>query len=136
MDFSKQLDYANRRNTFMLHNHIKIIEIGPDRAVAELTVSKDSLNPIGRMHGGAYFTMADCASGAAARSDGMMYVTLNSSFDFIRSAKDGKVRATAVVRHRGRTTCLTAVELRDEQGVLLAEGKFTMFCLNKPVKMD
>lgn len=128
--------YINQNNPFMTHNNIEIIEAEPDRAVAELTVCGDNLNPVGTLHGGAYFTMADCVSGTAARSNGMKYVTLNSSFEFIRSIKKGTIRATARVRRRGRTICLTAVEVTDQEGRLLAEGKFTMFCLGEPAKID
>jgi acyl-CoA thioesterase len=136
MDLQQYMDFINRKNYFMLHNHMTLLKLEKDQAIGEVTVGQDSLNPLGILHGGAYFTLADCVASAATRSNGLQYVTLNSSIDFFRSAKEGKVRATAMVRHRGRTTCLSAVELRDEQGELLAEGKFTMFCLNVPVNMD
>ena len=137
MDFAQQyLSYVNEKNHFMSYNHIRLTKIETDYAEAELVVNKDSLNPLGLMHGGAYFTMADCAASGAARSNGQQYITLNSSFEFIRSGKEGTVRATAKVRHRGRTTCLIATEITDEHGKLLAEGKFTMFCLSKPIDME
>lgn len=137
MDFTEQyLSYINEKNHFMIYNHIRITKVEKDYAEAELVISEDCLNPVGLMHGGAYFTMADCAASGAARSNGLQYLTLNSSFEFIRSAKEGAVHATARVRHRGRTTCLVATEVIDEQGTLLAEGKFTMFCLNKSIEMN
>lgn len=136
MDFAKQyLSYINEKNRFMIYNHIRITKVEMDYAEAELLIGEDCLNPMGLMHGGAYFTMADCAASGAARSNGQQYITLNSSFEFIRSAKEGTVRAAARVRHRGRTTCLIATEVTDDQGKLLAEGKFTMFCLNNPIEM-
>lgn len=137
MDFAENyMNYVNHKNHFMIHNHMKVIEIEPDRAIAELTVCKDNLNPLNVIHGGAYFTLADVAASAAARSNGTQYVTLNSSFEFIRSAQAGTILATATVHHRGRTTCLMAVEVTDEKGTLLAEGKFTMFCLGESVPFE
>lgn len=136
MDFQKYLDFINRKNYFMIHNHMTLLELEKDRAVGEVTIGQDSLNPLGTLHGGAYFTLADCVASAAARSSGMQYVTINSSFDFIRSAKQGKVRAIAMVRHRGRTTCMMAVDVTDEQGRLLAQGNFTMLNLNVPVDLE
>ncbi|NCC68986.1 MAG: PaaI family thioesterase, partial [Clostridia bacterium] len=133
MDFARLIEYTNRKNIFAVHNHIRLTEVELDRAAAEMTICSDSQNPLGAMHGGAYFTMADCAASAAARSNGMQYVTLNSSFEFIRSVKEGTVCATAKVRHRGRTICLVAVEVTNEEGRLLAEGKFTMFCMGEPM---
>jgi len=137
MDFTKKyINYINNKNYFMIHNHITLSEVEQDRAAGELTICKDSLNPLGAMHGGAYFTLADGVASAAVRSNGMQYVTLNSSFEFIRSVRAGIIHATAKVRHRGRTTCLAAVEITDEEGRLLAEGKFTMFCVGVPIILD
>ena len=43
----------------------------------------------------------------------------------------GTVRATAWVRHRGKSTVLTAVDITGEGGKLLATGEFTFFCVDK-----
>lgn len=119
-----------KNNEFMKHNHIKAVELLEDRAVTELVVSEDNKNPYGILHGGALFAMADCAGGLASRSDGRRYVTLSSSFNFIKSATEGTVRATATIRHRGRSTCLCDVALTDRTGALLATGSFTFFCID------
>lgn len=137
MDYKrKYLDYVNRHNYFMIHNHIRLTDMDSDWAAGELAMCQDTLNPIGTMHGGAYYTLADCVASAAARSNRMNYVTLNSSFEYIRSAREGTVQAAAKVRHRGQTTCLLAVEVTDGEGRLLAEGRFTMFCTGKPMILD
>lgn len=116
-------------NAFMCHNGIKVTEITPERAVSILEVAPHSLNPYGYLHGGAYFTMADVASGALARADGRAYVTLDCSMHFLRSARRGEIRATARIRHRGHSTCLICVDITGEEGGLLATGEFTFFCL-------
>ena len=43
----------------------------------------------------------------------------------------GTVRASAWVRHRGKSTVLTAVDITGEGGRLLATGEFTFFCVDK-----
>lgn len=117
-------------NAFAQHNGIRFRLIDQDEAEAVLEVGPNSLNPYGRLHGGAYYAMADCAGGCACRSDGRHYVTLHGGMDFIRSADSGTVIARAKVRHRGNSTCQTAVDIRDEAGKLLATGDFTFFCLD------
>lgn len=134
--FEKYIDYANRTNYYMIHSGIVLTKFEKDFAEAELVIEKSSLNFLGTMHGGLYLTIADCVAGSAARGDGRNYVTLGSSFDFIRSAKEGKVRAIAEVHHRGRTICRVATRVIDEQDRLLAEGSFTMFCLQEPFVME
>lgn len=117
-------------NAFAQHNGIKFRLIDQDEAEAVLEIGPDSLNPYHHLHGGAYYTMADCASGCACRADGRHYVTLHGGIDFIRSADHGTVTARAKIRHRGGSTCQTTVEIRDEAGTLLALGDFTFFCLD------
>lgn len=118
------------KNEFMNYNHIHLKEAEHDRTVMELTVVKESLNPYGIAHGGVLYTMGDCAAGLAARSDGRRYVTLSSSFNFLRSGQLGDtIQATGTIRHRGRTTCVAEVDITDSQGRLLASGSYTFFCV-------
>lgn len=119
-----------RPNAFANHNGIQYRMVGPEQAEATLEIVPDSLNPYGLLHGGAYYTLADCACGCVCRSDGRRYVTIHGGIDFIHSAHGGKVTASARVRHRGKTTCQLAVEIYDEAGTLLATGNFTFFCID------
>lgn len=118
-------------NAFMLHNHIELESVEPDRAVFHLAIRPESKNPYGMVHGGAIYTMADNATGAAAHTDGRYYVTQTSSLHFLRNQSEGTVRAEARVRHRGRATCLVEVDITGTDGVLLATGEFTFFCVDK-----
>ncbi len=113
---------------FMNKNHIRLEAVELDRVVTVMEAGPDSLNPYGFVHGGALYTMADCACGAAARTDGRKYVTLSSSFNFLHSGLEGDViRAEAKVRRRGRTTCFVDVDLTNDRGDLLASGNYTFF---------
>lgn len=120
-----------QKNAFMLHNHIELESVEPDRAVFRLDIRPESRNPYGMVHGGAIYTMADNATGTAAHTDGRYYVTQTSALHFLRNQASGTVRATAWVRHRGKSTVLTAVDITGEDGKLLATGEFTFFCVDK-----
>lgn len=119
------------KNSFMLHNHIELESVEKDRAVFKLDIRPESCNPYGMVHGGAIYTLADNATGTAAHSDGRYYVTQTSALHFLRNQARGTVRATAWVRHRGKSTVLTAVDITGENGKLLATGEFTFFCVDK-----
>ena len=121
-----------RKNAFMLHNHIELESVDKDRAVFRLDIRPESCNPYGMVHGGAIYTLADNATGTAAHSDGRYYVTQTSALHFLRNQSRGTVRATAWVRHRGKSTVLTAVDITGEDGKLLATGEFTFFCVERP----
>ena len=120
-----------KKNAFMLHNYIELESVERDRAVFKLEIRPESCNPYGLIHGGAIYTLADNATGAAAHSDGRYYVTQTSALHFLRNQAKGTVRATAWVRHRGKSTVLTAVDITGEGGKLLATGEFTFFCVDK-----
>lgn len=132
MELDQNMAEYREKHAFMTQNHIELSEVQPDRAVTVLNAGSDSLNPYGFVHGGALFTMADCACGAAARTDGRSYVTLSSSFNFLHSGLSGElIRAEAQVRRRGRTTCYVTVDITNDSGELLASGSFTFFCIEK-----
>lgn len=119
-----------RANAFANYNEISVRQLELGKAEAELTIGPNHLNPLGKLHGGAYYTLADCAGGTACRTDGRKYVTLDGTIHFIRSAEKGTVTASAVVRHRGRTTTLVEIEITGEDGTLFATGEFTFFCIS------
>lgn len=125
----KEFDEIARKNAFALHNGIAARQLGDGEAEAILDIVPDSLNPYGMLHGGAYYTLADCAAGAACRTDGRKYVTLHGSLDFLRPAREGQVIARARVEHRGRTTCLTSITISGPEGKVYATGRFTFFCV-------
>lgn len=125
-------------NQFVTYNNIQVMEADLDHAVMQHVISNTSLNPYGIVHGGVYFTMQDVAAGTVARMDGRHYVTLSSSNRFLKATEKGRLTATGHLVHRGRTVCTVNTEVRDEQGKLVADGAFTMYCLDpdKPMKKD
>lgn len=122
-----------QRNAFMLHNYMELKFVEPDRAAFTLKIRPESCNPFGMVHGGAIYTLADNATGAAAHTDGRLHVTQTSALHFLRNQASGTVQATAQVRHRGKTTCLVAVDITGEDGKLLATGEFTFFCVDPAI---
>lgn len=129
----KELEELNKReraNGFAIHNHIERVLAERDHAVFRLNIRPESKNPYGMVHGGAIYTMADNATGVAAHTDGRSYVTQTSSLHFLRNQSEGEIFADARVRHRGRSTCLVAVDILGKDETLLATGEFTFFCVD------
>ena len=120
-------------NGFAKYNQIELVEMAPDRAVFRVEIREENKNPFGMLHGGAIYTLADQATGTAAHTDGRTYVTQTSAMHFLRNQSEGVVYATGMVRHRGRSTVLTAVDITSEDGKLIATGEFTFFCVDKAI---
>ena len=79
-----------RKNAFMLHNYIELERVEKDRAVFKLDIRPESYNPYGLIHGGAIYTLADNATGAAAHSDGRYYVTQTSALHSCATRPQGR----------------------------------------------
>ena len=131
MDFQAMVNDTNQKNSFMLHNGIQLTKMERDHAVVEADLTTWNRNLYGAVHGGMFLTLADCAAGGAARSNGMRYVTISNSFEFFRNTKRDHLIAEGRVKSRGTTLCVVEVEIRDETEKLLCGGTFTMFCVGK-----
>lgn len=117
-------------NAFAAFNHLELEHLEDDRAVFRLDVRPESKNPFGFVHGGMLAGMADNAAGYAAHTDGRTYVTQSSHMTYIHNQAGGVVRAEGTVLHRGRTVCLVRVDIRGEDGKLLATGELSYFCVD------
>ena len=120
-----------RENAFTRHNFFELETVEQDRAVYRLDIRPESKNPYGMVHGGALYTMADDAAGAAVHTDGRHYVTQHGDLHFLKNQPSGTIRAEGRVRRRGKATCLAVVDITNEDGELLATGDFSYFCVDK-----
>lgn len=135
MDFEKIVEYRNKRNRFARRLGITVESISPGSARVVKTIEEDDLNPLGRAHGGVYFTMADSAAGSAMVAKGYAAVTVNASYNFFRSAAAGDVvTAEAVEVKSGKTICVYDVRVTDQNGTLLGTGTFTFFQLEEKIE--
>ena len=126
---SETIQNSTLINPFALYLGIQVQQIGDGMGQAEMTIRPEFLNPMGNLHGGVYYTLADCASGCACRTDGRKYVTLHGSLDYICPAQGNRLIAKSTVIRRGRTTCLVDVHIFGEDQTLCAIGHYTFFCV-------
>ena len=124
-----QFEALSRANRFANYNGISVHYLEPGKASAVMEIGPNSLNPYGQLHGGALYTLADCAGGTACRTDGRTYVTLDGTLHFVHSADHGTITAIGTVIHRGRTTSVVELRITDQDGTLLATGTFSFFCV-------
>ena len=86
IDFHKLVQYRNERNPFSVDAGVEIIEIKEGYAKAVLRGDERKVNPIGSVHGGCLFTLADTTAGSAATSHGVWMTTLDADIHFMRPA--------------------------------------------------
>lgn len=103
---------------------VRLLELAPDRVVAELEVRPDLCTAGGIMHGGAYMAFADTLGAVGTVINlppGHHTTTTDSSTKFIAGAKVGTtVKGESVALHRGRTTMVWETRITNAQGKLCA----------------
>ena len=131
IDYQAQLDLANTKNAFMLHNGIRAVSVSETEAVCEADALPESLNHMGTVHGSMMMTIGEIAAGLMARSDGRPYVSVGADFRFIGGGKAGeKIVAHAELVKRGRTMAFIHTRVLQGDNLLLA-GNVTFYCTAK-----
>ncbi len=111
--------YANDRSSQALGIEITIPAAG--EAVATMTVRDDMVNGFNVLHGGLTFALADTAFAFACNAYDVQSFAASAQIDFLRPAMLGDVlTATAIEDHRGRRSGYYSVEVRNQQGELIA----------------
>lgn len=118
-------------NPYLKMNHIEVEEIRRDYVRLYVDLVPELCNPYGMAHGGLLFTLSDCCAGINARTDGKRYVTLDSDFHFMSSITKGRITAESYVLRRGGRVCVLRTTTHDEDGKVLTDGTFTMYCIGK-----
>ncbi|KAA1245054.1 PaaI family thioesterase [Aquimarina sp. RZ0] len=123
------------KNTLMETLDISFCAVGTDSLVAKMPVTPRVHQPDGVLHGGAMVALAESVGSAAC------YIFLNSkefyirgieiSANHVKSVREGYVFATAEIVHKGRTTQLWDIKIRDEEDRLISVVKLTTIALPK-----
>lgn len=122
----------NQKNNFSRLLGIKITQISEGFAQAEAEVTPDLLNPIGSLHGGLLYTIADIAGGGAASSHGDYVTTIEGSIHYLRAGlRTEKITATATELKRGKKILVYSLSIKDQDGAELATGIFSFMVLGK-----
>ncbi|MGH8902030.1 MAG: PaaI family thioesterase [Egibacteraceae bacterium] len=120
---------------------IRNVEIGPDRCVSLTELRPELHQPFGVVHGGVYAAIIESLASIGANTwltdssgfrPGLRAVGVSNHTDFLRSARQGRLRAEAMPIQRGQTFQLWAVTVTDDDGRLCAHGKVRLANLPDP----
>jgi len=135
MDDRKNLDELitrlNGNSQYLQSNDMRVIELREGYARVEMIIDQQILNVHGFVHGGALFSLADTAAGAASFASGRDSVTLTGTINYIKPGTGGKLIGVATEISRGRTTGVYEVFIYNDESVLLSRATFTMFFLDQ-----
>ena len=117
-------------NTLMEILDIEVISATPEEVKAIMPVGPKVHQPYGLLHGGASVVLAETVAsvGAAVSIDleKQRAVGLEINANHLRGKRDGVVTAVATPLHKGRTTHLWQIEIRDEEEKLVCVSRCTL----------
>ena len=128
--FQQMIDEREGGNAFGRMIGIKTAEVREGYCRMEMEVMPELLNPIGSLHGGCLYTIADCAAGGASWTYGERTTTMSSDFHFLRPGIG--VTKGNVIKH-GRKVTVVNVSVTDQDGKELCAGLFTYMGIGIPV---
>jgi acyl-CoA thioesterase len=99
---------------------IEILDVHPGYALVEMKIEDKHMNGINTVQGGAIFTLADYAFAAASNADGSTTVAINASISYFKAPQGAYIRAEAREEHKNRKICGYKIEIKDEDGTLVA----------------
>lgn len=117
-------------DTVAEHLDIRFTEVGPDYLCASMPVDRRTHQPFGFLHGGASVVLAETVGSMAANgcinAETHYCVGLDVNANHLRPVREGRVTATARPLHRGRTTQVWQIRIRDAAGRLVCASRLTM----------
>ncbi|HKJ06097.1 MAG TPA: PaaI family thioesterase [Flavobacteriaceae bacterium] len=121
--------------TLMETLDITYTDFGDDYLIAQMPVNSRVHQPDGVLNGGATMALAESVGSPASMLvvDPNKFVVRGISFtaNHLKSVKEGVLTATAKIIHKGRTTHLVEISIKNEEGKLISLCKLTNIILPK-----
>ncbi len=117
---------------FAATSGMRLLELRPGFAKTSLAIEERHLNNVGTVQGGAIFTLADFAFGAASKTGGKVAVAINTSLSFLQPTQSGTLYAEATEVSRSRKLSVCTVRVTNDAGELVALFQGTAYIKNEP----
>ncbi len=119
--------FFNNRDRLCRTLGIRVTEIGAGWATARMTIAEMHMNGADVVQGGAIFTLADLAFGAACNSHGGMALGVNASIAFTRPGVEGDLVAHARETAVSGPLATYVVEVKNDAGETIATFQGTAY---------
>ncbi len=117
---------------FARANGMKLIDLRPGFAKTTLIIEDRHLNNVGTVQGGAIFTLADFAFGAASKTGGKVAVAISANISFLRATRSGTLYAEATEISRSRKLSVYTVRVTNDAEELVALFQGTAYIKDEP----
>lgn len=123
------------KNTLLSHLGIEFSEIKNNYIVARMPVIANTSQPMGLLHGGASVTLAESIGSIGSHllidneSENAVGVEINANH--ISSVKKGYVTGKGTIIHKGKSTHVWSIDIRDQDEKLISTARLTVMILKK-----
>ncbi|MBQ9990462.1 MAG: PaaI family thioesterase [Lachnospiraceae bacterium] len=125
------------KGTFSDFLEMKVLEYREGYCRSKFAIKPEHMNPVGSIHGGFLFTIADTTGGIASvilGSDSAL-TTINGNMQFLNAAINcDTLLAEATVLKSGKRIVYTDVVIKGENGTVYAKGSYTYARIVLPKK--
>ena len=112
---------------------IEFVEVGAKLVVARLGLKSEHMAPNGFLHAATVVALADTACGygclATLPEGAQSFTTIELKTNYLGTAREGAIRAEAILVHGGRTTQVWDATVTNEAGKTLAIFRCTQLLL-------
>ena len=112
---------------FAMESGVELIEIDEQYVLAKMDITENHLNALGRVMGGAIYTLADLAISAHGYNLHAPVVGLENTIHYLSAAKGNTLFAKTKCLKNGKTTIVLEAEITDDLGTLVATMVGTAF---------
>lgn len=113
---------------------IELMEAKDGHAKMKIEINEKHRNPIGSVHGGCLFSLADTVAGVALSTTGVGCTTLSAHTTYIKAAMMDKSRVLygeATPIRIGRKIAVYQVDITDDQGQEISRMTFEYFIMSQ-----
>ena len=128
---------AMRSNTMLEMLELSFIDVNREEGwvKVKMPVTDKVKQPMGLLHGGASAALAESVGSASS----LLYLDIEKqatvgiqlSCNHVRSVRQGHVIGTARILHKGKSTHLWQIEIRDEEDRLISHCKLTNMVIDR-----
>lgn len=135
--FHQILQHRQQKGLATNHMGVVLTEAGPGWAKGEIKFERYHQNPIGSVHGGVIFFLADAVGGTAACTRGRLVTTANGTIHYLNAAiEPEKLVAEAVELKAGKNLLTYEVYVRTETGKLISKATMEYYSLHKDIRTE
>jgi 1,4-dihydroxy-2-naphthoyl-CoA hydrolase len=117
-------------NSLVGHLGIEYLDLTPGNIVARMPVDHRTMQPFGRLHGGASMALAETIGSLGSyllvKEEGKLAVGIEINANHVRAARSGWVTGTGKIIHQGKSTHVWEIRIEDEEHQLVCISRFTV----------